>query len=266
MRPFEMDVAASVFAGDPLRFARRQRDLAVDRKRQLERDSRPSQAEPSQIARERFGCGLRPSADLNLDSRVAEPGNSLPARAPIGIPESDDHAGRLRLHEQVRASGPTLTFVRTGLERHIDCGTLRLPTRLRKRDRLGMRSDGRNFPKDRCLVPLDGFYEYTAPEDPKQKRKSCWLFRPAPGQEFAIAGLLRPHPQVGEGFTLLTAPPGPDVEPLHNRQIVLLRPDQWRPWLDGTAKSLDMAPSSSWKEAIVTRSRFASQLKLGLQL
>jgi len=72
-----------------------------------------------------------------------------------------------------------------------------------------MRSDGRNFPKDRCLVPLDGFYEYTAPEDPKQKRKSCWLFRPAPGQEFAIAGLLRPHPQVGEAFTLLTAPARP---------------------------------------------------------
>jgi len=103
-----------------------------------------------------------------------------------------------------------------------------------------MRSDGRYYPTDRCLAPLDGFYESTAPEDPKQKRKSCWLFRPAPGQEFAIAGLLRPHPQVGEAFSLLTAPPGPDVEPLHNRQIVLLRPDQWRPWLDGTAKSLDM--------------------------
>jgi putative SOS response-associated peptidase YedK len=103
-----------------------------------------------------------------------------------------------------------------------------------------MRSDGREFPKDRCLVPLDGFYEYTAPDDPKQKRKACWLFRPAAGQEFAIAGLLRPHPQVGEAFTLLTAPPGPDVERLHNRQIVLLRPDQWRSWLDGSAKSVDM--------------------------
>jgi len=103
-----------------------------------------------------------------------------------------------------------------------------------------MRSDGREFPKNRCLVPLDGFYEYTAPNDPKQKRKTCWLFRPAADQEFAIAGLLRPHPQVGEAFTLLTAPPGPDVELLHNRQIVLLRPDQWRQWLDGSAKSLDM--------------------------
>ena len=103
-----------------------------------------------------------------------------------------------------------------------------------------MRSDGRSFPKDRCLVPLDGFYEYTKPADPTQKRKDCWLFRPAAEQEFAIAGLLRPHPEVGEAFTLLTAPPGPDVEPYHGRQIALLRPDQWRSWLDGSARSLDL--------------------------
>ena len=103
-----------------------------------------------------------------------------------------------------------------------------------------MRSDGRNFPRDRCLVPLDGFYEYTKPADPAQKRKDCWLFRPAEGQEFAIAGLLRPHPEVGEAFTLLTCPPGPDVETYHNRQIVLLRTDQWRSWLDGSARSLDV--------------------------
>lgn len=103
-----------------------------------------------------------------------------------------------------------------------------------------MRSDGRNFPKDRCLLPMDGFYEYTKAADPKQKRKDCWLFRPAEGRQFAIAGLLRTHPEVGEAFTLLTCPPGPDVELYHNRQIALLRPDQWRPWLDGSAPSLDL--------------------------
>ena len=103
-----------------------------------------------------------------------------------------------------------------------------------------MRSDGRNFPKDRCLVPLDGFYEYTKPADASQKRKDCWLFRPAQGQQFAIAGLLRTHPEVGEAFTLLTCPPGPDVELYHNRQIALLRPDQWRGWLDGSASSLEV--------------------------
>ena len=103
-----------------------------------------------------------------------------------------------------------------------------------------MRSDGRNFPKDRCLVPLDGFYEYTRPVNPKQKRKDCWLFRPAQGRDFAMAGLLRPHPEVGQAFTLLTCPPGPDVERYHSRQIALLAPAQWRSWLDGSARSLDL--------------------------
>ena len=107
-----------------------------------------------------------------------------------------------------------------------------------------MRSDGRNFPKDHCLVPMDGFYEYTRPADPAQRRKDCWLFRPAGEQEFAIAGLLRPHPKVGEAFTLLTAPPGPDVKLYHDRQIALLRPDQWRSWLDGSASSLDLLGST----------------------
>lgn len=102
-----------------------------------------------------------------------------------------------------------------------------------------MRSDGRNFPKDRCLVMMDGFYEYTKPADPGQKRKDCWLFRPAEGRDFAIAGLLRAHPEVGEAFTLLTCPPGPDVELYHNRQIALLRPDQWRGWLDGSVRSVE---------------------------
>ena len=45
---------------------------------------------------------------------------------------------------------------------------------------------------------------------------------------------------VGEAFTLLTMPPGPDVAPLHSRQIVILPPEQWPAWLDGTAKSVDL--------------------------
>jgi putative SOS response-associated peptidase YedK len=103
-----------------------------------------------------------------------------------------------------------------------------------------MRSDGRNFPKDRCLVPMDGFYEHTAPAEPGARRKDRWLFRPAGTRQFAIAGLLRSHPETGEAFTLLTGPPGPDVEPYHGRQIVLLGPAQWRPWLDGSEPSTDL--------------------------
>lgn len=101
-----------------------------------------------------------------------------------------------------------------------------------------MRSDGREFARDRCLVIADGFYEFTTPADPKQKRKDCWLFEPAEG-EFVIAGIVRADPQVGEAFTMLTVPPGPDISPYHNRGVALLTPPQWRNWLDGSAKSVE---------------------------
>jgi putative SOS response-associated peptidase YedK len=107
-----------------------------------------------------------------------------------------------------------------------------------------MRSDGREFGKDRCLVIADGFYEYTNPADPKQRRKDCWLFRPPEG-EVAIAGLVRTTPEVGEAFTLLTVPPGPDIQPYHHRGVALLTPDQWRAWLDGSAKSVEMLGPSA---------------------
>ncbi|MFL6729261.1 MAG: SOS response-associated peptidase family protein [Sphingomicrobium sp.] len=105
-----------------------------------------------------------------------------------------------------------------------------------------MRSDGREFAKDRCLVLADSFYEFTAPEDPKAKRKTCWRFRPA--GDFAIAGVLRDDAAVGEAFTLLTVPPGEDIAPYHNRQIALLTPPQWRAWLDGSARSTELLRSS----------------------
>ena len=98
-----------------------------------------------------------------------------------------------------------------------------------------MRSDGREFGKDRCLVIADGFYDYTNPSDPRQNRKNCWLFRPSEG-EVAIAGLVRSNSDVGEAYALLTVPPGPDITPYHHRGLALLTPPQWHSWLDGSAK------------------------------
>jgi len=106
-----------------------------------------------------------------------------------------------------------------------------------------MRSDGREFSRDRCLVIADAFFEFTAPEDPKQKRKVCWQFRPA--SEFAIAGIVRKDQKVGEAYTLLTVPPGPDVAGYHNRQIALLYPQDWRAWLDGTGRSAELLQPSA---------------------
>jgi putative SOS response-associated peptidase YedK len=35
-----------------------------------------------------------------------------------------------------------------------------------------------------------------------------------------------------EAFTLFTAAPGPDVAPIHDRQMIVLERDDWAAWLD----------------------------------
>jgi putative SOS response-associated peptidase YedK len=92
------------------------------------------------------------------------------------------------------------------------------------------RSEGRRFADSkRCLVPASAFFEFTGTKYPKAKHR--FTLNDAPFM--AIAALWRE----GEGnqpptFTLLTTEPGPDVAPIHNRQVVVLRPADWLAWLD----------------------------------
>ena len=46
----------------------------------------------------------------------------------------------------------------------------------------------------------------------------------------------------GEAFTLLTTEPGPDVAPIHDRQMVVLDRADWLAWLDLTRPEADMLP------------------------
>ena len=87
---------------------------------------------------------------------------------------------------------------------------------------INFRSEGRRFPIGRCLIPADGFYEFTGPKAPKSK----WLFTSAGRELFCIAGLVR-----DDRFTMLTGDPGPDIAPYHDRQIIILPRDQWAAWL-----------------------------------
>ena len=107
------------------------------------------------------------------------------------------------------------------------------------------RGEGRRFaPEERCVILADGFYEFTAPADPKAKRKDRWLFTwPMDGEAepwFGIAGIVRHDTAVGEAFTMLTCEPGPDVAPYHNRQVVLLSPADCLRWLDPAAEAAEL--------------------------
>lgn len=96
---------------------------------------------------------------------------------------------------------------------------------------INFRSEGRRFSKGRCLVPASHFFEFRGAKAPKEK----WKFHLADEEWFCFAGLWRPATSnVGEAFTLLTTEPGPDVAPIHNRQVVVLRKENWLSWLDLT--------------------------------
>ena len=102
------------------------------------------------------------------------------------------------------------------------------------------RSEGRSFAQSRrCLIPASAFFEFTGTKYPKAKHR--FTLKNAPF--LCIAGLWR---EAGEGtnqppaFTMLTTAPGPDVASIHNRQVVVLRPEDWRHWLHLTRPEADL--------------------------
>jgi putative SOS response-associated peptidase YedK len=102
------------------------------------------------------------------------------------------------------------------------------------------RAEGREFTSGRCLIVADGFYEFTAPADPKARRKHKWLFTLSSEPWFCIAGLWRTEPKVGQAFTMLTTGPGPDVAPYHDRQIAVLGREDWSRWLDPSVPAREL--------------------------
>src|SRR3954468_14567447 len=103
-----------------------------------------------------------------------------------------------------------------------------------------LRSDGREFSSGRCLIIADGFFEFTRPADPKAKRKHKWRFTLQSAEQFAIGGLWRTDPSVGEAFTMLTTEPGDDIKPYHNRQIVVLPSGDFARWLDPAVPAAEL--------------------------
>jgi putative SOS response-associated peptidase YedK len=90
------------------------------------------------------------------------------------------------------------------------------------------KSDGRHFADSRrCVVVLSGFYEFTGSKYPKTKHRFALKDSPVMG----IAGLWTEAEDGALSFTMLTTEPGPDIAPIHDRQVCVLRPEDWAAWL-----------------------------------
>ena len=83
------------------------------------------------------------------------------------------------------------------------------------------------FRARRCLVPADGFYEWTGP---RGKRQPLNIHR-ADGQPLALAGLWESHDEFGPTFTIITTVPNAYMSAIHSRMPVVLEPGDWDAWL-----------------------------------
>jgi putative SOS response-associated peptidase YedK len=105
------------------------------------------------------------------------------------------------------------------------------------------------FKARRCLVPVDGFYEWeTLGESPS---KQPLLFRMADGKPFAFAGLWeRWRPKEGgapvETFTIVNTAANEIMARYHDRVPIVLAPEDYGTWLDpaADARPLLKAPPS----------------------
>lgn len=90
------------------------------------------------------------------------------------------------------------------------------------------KSDGRHFDNSkRCLVILSGFFEFTGTKSPKTKHRLSLKGSPI----MAIAGLWSEDDAGALSFTMLTTEPGPDIAPIHDRQVCVILPEDWAHWL-----------------------------------
>jgi putative SOS response-associated peptidase YedK len=90
------------------------------------------------------------------------------------------------------------------------------------------KSDKRSFADSRrCVVVLSGFFEFTGSKYPKTKHR----FALKGSSVMGIAGLWSEDKDGALSFTMLTTAPGPDIAPIHDRQVCVLRPEDWAAWL-----------------------------------
>lgn len=84
----------------------------------------------------------------------------------------------------------------------------------------------------RCLVPGNGFYEWRDTANGKQP----YFIHPKDDDLFAFAGIYRDwRNKQGEEYgtySIITTAANAQVEPIHNRMPVILRPDSEATWLD----------------------------------
>jgi len=92
------------------------------------------------------------------------------------------------------------------------------------------------FKRRRCLIPVDGFYEWTAVGEGRSKPKQPFHIRRTDQQTFAFAGLWECWTSADgskvESCTIVTTSANSLLAQIHDRMPVILNPNEYAAWLD----------------------------------
>lgn len=103
----------------------------------------------------------------------------------------------------------------------------------------------RMLERHRCIVPVDGFYEWKSMG--KGRKKQPFLVRSRDGRALALAGLWEVwkdrQDQDADWLrtcTIVTTEPNDLLAPVHDRMPVVLPPSAWDTWLDESVTDVDV--------------------------
>lgn len=88
-----------------------------------------------------------------------------------------------------------------------------------------------SFAKRRCLIPATAWAEA---EGEKGKMTCTW--HALPGDEpFMLGGIWRPTDEWGDAYSMVMVDGCPQMAEVHDRMPVILAPNEWQRWTDGTS-------------------------------
>ncbi|MBO6512219.1 MAG: SOS response-associated peptidase, partial [Roseibium sp.] len=87
------------------------------------------------------------------------------------------------------------------------------------------------YKTQRCLMPADGYYEWT--KNAEDGKKDPWLIELPEFKPFSFAGLWAYNSALDvTSCTILTAAADPNIKDLHHRMPIILKPEAYENWID----------------------------------
>ena len=105
------------------------------------------------------------------------------------------------------------------------------------------------FRRRRCIIPVDGFYEWVSV--PERKKKQPVYISSRDGSPLAFAGIWETwrskrasaSNEELRSCSIITGPPNELIAPLHDRMPMILPREQWSDWLDPEQEDVDVLQS-----------------------